>query len=170
MEPKNADVAHQRGLIYYSLERHQEALDDFDELEKALNRPLSWIAEVVCFFPDSDVDLAFRMERSRELEDEPETRYGVALTWYMHKHIILTMEYLHGQFDTDTFAMEKEDLRKGYEKQKMRKSNMTHMLKLEKNMRYNELIIKKMIGKFNADKKSLQPAKKGSQQGWGYFG
>jgi hypothetical protein len=85
------------------------ALDDFDELEKSLNRPMAWNAEVVCFFPDSDVDLAFRMERSRELEDEPETRYGIALIWYMHKHIILTMEYLHGQFDTDAFAMEKED-------------------------------------------------------------
>jgi len=31
LEPNNADVAHQRGLIYYSLERHDEALDDFDK-------------------------------------------------------------------------------------------------------------------------------------------
>ena len=30
LEPKNADVSHQRGLIYYSLERYEEALDDFD--------------------------------------------------------------------------------------------------------------------------------------------
>jgi tetratricopeptide (TPR) repeat protein len=31
LEPDNADVAHQRGLIFYSLERHEEALNDFDQ-------------------------------------------------------------------------------------------------------------------------------------------
>jgi len=31
LEPDNAGVAHQRGLIYYSLERHEDALDDFNK-------------------------------------------------------------------------------------------------------------------------------------------
>jgi tetratricopeptide (TPR) repeat protein len=31
LEPDNAEVAHQRGLIHYSLERHEEALNDFDK-------------------------------------------------------------------------------------------------------------------------------------------
>ncbi|MFW9843504.1 MAG: tetratricopeptide repeat protein, partial [Candidatus Thorarchaeota archaeon] len=31
LEPDNADVAHQRGLIYYSLEKHEDALNDFDK-------------------------------------------------------------------------------------------------------------------------------------------
>jgi tetratricopeptide (TPR) repeat protein len=30
LAPDNAEVAHQRGLIYYSLERYEEALADFD--------------------------------------------------------------------------------------------------------------------------------------------
>jgi tetratricopeptide (TPR) repeat protein len=30
LAPNNADVAQQRGLIYYSLERYEEALSDFD--------------------------------------------------------------------------------------------------------------------------------------------
>jgi hypothetical protein len=84
------------------------AIDDFRQLDKELNRPVAWNAEVVYFFPESAIDLAFRIEKSRELEDAPEIVYGTAITWHIHKHIILTIEYLHGQFDTDSFAIEKE--------------------------------------------------------------
>ncbi|MES9971644.1 MAG: LbtU family siderophore porin [Candidatus Thiodiazotropha sp.] len=82
------------------------ALDEFRELDKELNRPMAWNAEIAYFFPDSDFDLALRIEKSTELEDEPEYRYGVAVTWYMDKRANLSLEYLHGQFDTESFALE----------------------------------------------------------------
>jgi hypothetical protein len=85
------------------------ALDDIRELEKELNRPVAWNAEVVYFFPKSDIDLAFRIERSRELEDEPEYRYGAAITWYLDKRANLTVEYLRAQYDTDSFSIERDE-------------------------------------------------------------
>ncbi|MES9992672.1 MAG: LbtU family siderophore porin [Candidatus Thiodiazotropha sp.] len=85
------------------------ALDSFQELEKELDRPMAWNAEAAYFFPDQDIELVIRLEKSRELEDEPELRYGAAIIWYLDKRIVLTTEYLHGQFETDSFAIEKED-------------------------------------------------------------
>ncbi|MBT2970801.1 MAG: LbtU family siderophore porin [Candidatus Thiodiazotropha sp. (ex Ctena orbiculata)] len=85
------------------------ALDDFRELEKELDRPLAWNAEVAYFFPDQDLDLIIRLEKSRELDEEPEFRYGAAIIWYLDRRIILTMEYLRGQFETDSFAIEKKE-------------------------------------------------------------
>jgi hypothetical protein len=85
------------------------ALDDFRELEKDLNRPVAWNAEVVYFFPKYDIDLAFRIEQSRELEDEPEHRYGAALTWYLDKRINLTMEYLRARFGPDSLAIDRNE-------------------------------------------------------------
>jgi hypothetical protein len=85
------------------------ALDDFQELEKDRNRPMAWNAEVDYFFPKADLDLAFRIERSRELEDQPELRYGAAITWYPHRQASLTIEYLRGEFDRDSFSLERED-------------------------------------------------------------
>ncbi|MEW8469429.1 MAG: hypothetical protein AB2637_12930, partial [Candidatus Thiodiazotropha sp.] len=85
------------------------ALDDFRELDKEMNRPLAWNVEVAYFFPDQDLDLIIRLEKSRELDEEPEFRYGAAIIWYMDRRIILTMEYLRGQFERDSFAIEKED-------------------------------------------------------------
>ncbi|MEW8507735.1 MAG: LbtU family siderophore porin [Candidatus Thiodiazotropha sp.] len=85
------------------------ALDDFQELEKELNRPVAWNAEVAYFFPDYDFDLIVRLDKSQELEEQPELRYGAAIIWYLDRRIILTMEYLHGQFEAESFAMERED-------------------------------------------------------------
>jgi hypothetical protein len=85
------------------------ALDDFRELDKALNRPMAWNAELAYFFPNSDFDLALRIEKSNELEDEPEYRYGVAITWYMDRRANLSLEYLHGQFDTESYAIDRSE-------------------------------------------------------------
>jgi hypothetical protein len=85
------------------------ALDDFRELEKELNRPVAWNAEVVYFFPEFDIDLALRIEQSRELEDEPEHRYGAAITWHLDKRANLTVEYLRAQYDTDSFAINRDE-------------------------------------------------------------
>jgi hypothetical protein len=85
------------------------ALDDFREIEKELNRPVAWNAEVVYFFPEFDIDLAIRIEQSRELEDKPEHRYGAAITWYLDKQANLIVEYLRAQYDTDSFAIERDE-------------------------------------------------------------
>ncbi|MES9814115.1 MAG: LbtU family siderophore porin [Candidatus Thiodiazotropha sp.] len=85
------------------------ALEDFRELENDLNRPIAWNAEVAYFFPNYDVELALRIENSHELEDEPEHRYGVAITWYLDKRANLTLEILRAQFDAESYAIDLDD-------------------------------------------------------------
>ncbi|MES9925183.1 MAG: LbtU family siderophore porin [Candidatus Thiodiazotropha endolucinida] len=85
------------------------ALEDFRELEKDLNRPIAWNAEVAYFFPNFDAELALRIENSHELEDEPEHRYGAAITWYLHKRANLTLEILRAQFDAESYAIDLDD-------------------------------------------------------------
>jgi hypothetical protein len=70
---------------------------------------VAWNAEVVYFFPEFDIDLALRIEQSRELEDEPEHRYSAAITWYLDKRANLAVEYLRAQSDTDSFAIDRND-------------------------------------------------------------
>ncbi|MCU7935090.1 MAG: LbtU family siderophore porin [Candidatus Thiodiazotropha sp. (ex Dulcina madagascariensis)] len=85
------------------------ATDIFRELDRDRNRPSAWNAELVHFMPGSDFELAFRLEGSRELEEAPKYRYGLALTRYEGKHASLTLEYLHGQFEEGFHAIEIED-------------------------------------------------------------
>jgi hypothetical protein len=95
-------------LLEFSLEI-VAALDDIRELEKELNRPVAWNTEVVYFLPQSGINLALRIEQSRELEDEPEYRYGAAITWYLDKRANLTVEYLRAQYSTDSFTIDHDE-------------------------------------------------------------
>ena len=73
------------------------ALHSFAELEEDRNRPLAWNLELKHPLP-ADMHLAWRLEGSRELADQPEIQAGVALIWEPDKHITITLEYLHGKF------------------------------------------------------------------------
>lgn len=85
------------------------ALDEFQELEEDWNKPMAWNAEAAHYIPSADIDLAIRIEESRELKEEPELRYGAAVTWYPGRQVSLTMEYLRGRYDTGAFVIEREE-------------------------------------------------------------
>lgn len=84
------------------------ATDSFDALAADRNRPWAWNLEVAHFIPDSNFELAFRIEGSEELEDAPRYQFGSALTWRAQKHTSLTLEYLHGEFSGALFTNEND--------------------------------------------------------------
>lgn len=79
------------------------------ELDPDRNRPWAWNVELLHFRMDANYEIAFRVEGSEELEDEPKFQYGAAITWRTAKHASLTLEYLHGEFD-GTLATTDEDI------------------------------------------------------------
>ena len=84
------------------------ATGSFEELDRDRNQPWAWNMELVHFVPGTNFELAFRVEGSRELEDEPGLQFGPAVTWRIGKHASLTLEYLHGEFK-DGLATNDED-------------------------------------------------------------
>ncbi len=74
------------------------ALGSFQELTAELNRPSAWNVELA-YYPIRDLELAFRYEGSRELENAPQFRAGLGGTMRVIKNVYLSLEYLHGTFD-----------------------------------------------------------------------
>jgi len=85
------------------------ATGSFEELETDRNKPWAWNAELVHFNPGSNFEIAFRIEGSRELEDEPGIQFGPAITWRAGKYASLTLEYLHGEFEDEHATTEDDD-------------------------------------------------------------
>ena len=77
------------------------ATQSYDELEGDRDRPAAWNSELVYFFAGHELELAFRLEGSNEIEDEPHLRYGAAATWRFGRHSSLSVEYLRGEFKGD---------------------------------------------------------------------
>lgn len=97
-------VAGVSGYILWAADTFEMTLEalaatgSFEELESDRNKPRAWNAELVKFFPGSGLEVAFRVEGSRELEDAPRYQLGPAITWRTGKYASLTVEYLHGEF------------------------------------------------------------------------
>lgn len=85
------------------------ATGSFEELESDRDKPQAWNAELVHFFPGSNFEVAFRIEGSRELEDEPGYQFGPAITWRTGKYASLTLEYLHGEFKDELATTDNDD-------------------------------------------------------------
>jgi len=85
------------------------ATGSFEELDSDRNKPWAWNAELVHFYPGSSFEIAFRVEGSGELEDEPKYQFGPAITWRTGKHASLTLEYLHGEFEDELATTENDD-------------------------------------------------------------
>lgn len=76
------------------------ALDSFRELEPDRNRPSAWNLEFA-YFPAGRLEWAVRVEGSREVEDAPRRRVGVALSWRATRAVSLTLEYLRSWYGDD---------------------------------------------------------------------
>lgn len=83
------------------------ALDRFRELEEEVDKPAAWNLELGLFVMDN-LDLAFRLEGSSELEDAPAHQVGIAATALLHERATLTFELLHGRFKQG-FVTDDED-------------------------------------------------------------
>ncbi|MET0067150.1 MAG: LbtU family siderophore porin [Candidatus Thiodiazotropha sp.] len=92
------------------------ALRDFQELDPEFNHPRAWNLEFAYFLPGTDFEYAIRLEKSQELEDEPEVRYGMATTWYVNHQIIFMLEFLHGRYKTMPQDPEDEDFEAAIER------------------------------------------------------
>ena len=73
------------------------ALDSFSELQGDRSRPMAWNLEFEHLL-HADLHLAWRLEGSRELEDQPGIQAGLALIWQPTQHASINVEYLHGKF------------------------------------------------------------------------
>jgi len=83
------------------------ALDRFRELDEEVDKPMAWNLELGLFVMD-DLDLAFRLEGSSELEEAPARQVGLAATALLHERATLTFELLHGRFK-EGFVTDDED-------------------------------------------------------------
>jgi hypothetical protein len=75
------------------------ALKAFAEFPPGRSQPFAWNVELA-FFPEGRVDAAVRLEGSQELENAPRLMGGVALSWRPLRAVSLTVEYLHGDYDS----------------------------------------------------------------------
>lgn len=100
-------VAGVSGYMLWAAEQYEVTLEalaatrSFKELEADRNQPWAWNMEAVRFFDQQNIEVAFRLEGSQELEDEPYIQFGLAATWRIGKYANLTLEYLHGEFKND---------------------------------------------------------------------
>lgn len=85
------------------------AMDAWAEFDPEFSRPKAWNVEVAYYTP-LPVVIAGRWEGSRELEDEPEKRWGIAAIWGATDHLTVTFEVLLADyrpgFSEDTLERE----------------------------------------------------------------
>jgi len=85
-----------------------EANKKFREFDLEFDKPSSYNLELA-YFPTERVVIATRLERSRELEDTQEERYGIALTWFVSKYVSISLDYLTGRFKRFHIVLDEED-------------------------------------------------------------
>jgi hypothetical protein len=71
------------------------------------DRPLAWNVELAWDLWEA-VELATRLEGSRELAGAPQLQYGANASWEPWEHVSVSVEYLHGKFDDD-FGVGEDD-------------------------------------------------------------
>lgn len=90
---------HWRGTNYLVTAEALGALRRFSEWEHDRDKPLAWNIELTHPLAHESLRLSWRLEGSRELQDQPRWQAGIALNWAVHDHIGLTLEYLHGRYE-----------------------------------------------------------------------
>ena len=73
------------------------ATRSFRGLENDRNQPVAWNLEFANFL-NPRFDWALRLEGSDELEDQPQLRYGVSVSFRAGRYGSLTLDYLHGRY------------------------------------------------------------------------
>ena len=76
------------------------AITSFRDLGPDRNQPFAWNLELV-YVAHPKFDVTLRIEGSREIEDAPELRYGLAFNARIYRDVSFTIEALHGRFAED---------------------------------------------------------------------
>lgn len=74
-----------------------QAIGDFRELASNADRPRAWNFEIAAY-PTQTWQIAARFERSDELSNQPEQRYGIAATWLVYKVVTISVEALRSDY------------------------------------------------------------------------
>jgi len=85
-----------------------QATGSFREFDLNANKPEAWNIEMA-YFLSNNLEFAVRYERSKELIDEPERQYGIAVTWRFLDNISTTLEYLKSDYKKG-FVEEDDDI------------------------------------------------------------
>ena len=99
------------GFESFEITAEVVAATDHFRVEESHMRPQSYNLELG-YFVNYDFQVAGRVEYSKELLDEPEWQSGVAITWLFGKHLILSVDYLHGTYKTPLEIEEDEEYTK----------------------------------------------------------
>jgi hypothetical protein len=73
------------------------------------DEPLAWNVEVA-WGVAADTELALRIEGSEEMAGMPELQYGICVSKGIGENISLSLEYLHGEFDTFNAPLDTREL------------------------------------------------------------
>lgn len=84
-----------------------QAIYSFKELEIEQDKPQAINTECAWNI-NTDLQLAWRAERSHELEDEPKRRFGLSLAWRPLSHLTLAFEGLRATFKPGFVAAEED--------------------------------------------------------------
>ena len=69
----------------------------FSEFDAEFDTPSAWNLELA-YFVNNAMQLSFRYEQSREIEEAPKSQYGINLTWRPSRYALLSLEFLKGEF------------------------------------------------------------------------
>lgn len=75
-----------------------ESIDHF-LVEEDRFRPRSYNLELA-YFLNENLQIAGRIEHTQELIEEPEWQTGIGVTWLAMEHLLIAVDYLHGDFET----------------------------------------------------------------------
>ena len=98
-------------LGYDSFEISAEIIhanNHFREFENQEDKPFAYNIELA-YFPTPTIQLALRYEGSDEFSEQPDSQYGVAVSWRPINRISVTAEYLHGKYKND-FVFDDDDI------------------------------------------------------------
>lgn len=84
------------------------ANDQFREFDKEEDKPFAYNFELA-YFPTPTMQIALRYEGSDEYSEQPDSQYGVAVSWRPINRISVTAEYLHGKYKKD-FVLDDDDI------------------------------------------------------------
>ncbi len=76
--------------------------------DPAFDEPAAGTVEVI-YRPHERLDLAARVEASREIADTPRRRYGVSARWYASEHLGIGIDFLSGRFKGNGASDDEDD-------------------------------------------------------------
>jgi hypothetical protein len=79
----------------------------FAEFDPAYDRPSSYNLELA-YSVNDHAQLSLRFEENKELEEVPNSQYGVNFTWRPNRYFLFSLEYLEGKFDFIADSEEQE--------------------------------------------------------------